>query len=176
MQHKKFTKGKDKKLAGVAAGIGEYVKIDPLLIRAGFILLTFLGGSGFILYIVLALLMSNNNTEPEPSEKQTVNIDDCQNTEKKSAQQSKSYQNEPKQTEDVHTVPESLQKSTNTNSLGRTIAGVLFIYFGMLLLLRQFILFRTEIYLACFLIFVGLMIIVAAFTGKKKEENPDTIH
>lgn len=44
-------------IAGVAGGIGEYFKVDPLIIRILFIILTIFGGSGILLYILLWILM-----------------------------------------------------------------------------------------------------------------------
>jgi phage shock protein C len=43
----------DKKIAGVAAGLGEYFEIDPLLVRLLFIIVAFAGGGGLLIYIVL---------------------------------------------------------------------------------------------------------------------------
>lgn len=45
------------KLAGVSAGIGARYGIDPVLIRIGFVLLTFYGGSGLVLYLLGWLLL-----------------------------------------------------------------------------------------------------------------------
>ncbi|MCW6653519.1 PspC domain-containing protein [Aerococcaceae bacterium NML210727] len=45
------------KIAGVAAGIGEYLNLDPVIIRAAFVLFTLAGGSGVLLYILAAILM-----------------------------------------------------------------------------------------------------------------------
>lgn len=39
-------------IAGVCGGIGEYFDIDPTLIRLLWVVLTFLGGSGLIAYII----------------------------------------------------------------------------------------------------------------------------
>lgn len=44
-------------IAGVAAGLGDYFDIDPLFFRIGFVVLTFTGGAGVLLYLVMALLM-----------------------------------------------------------------------------------------------------------------------
>lgn len=44
---------KDKIIAGVAGGIGEYFEIDPNIIRIIFVLLTIFGGWGLVLYIIL---------------------------------------------------------------------------------------------------------------------------
>lgn len=44
-------------IAGVCAGLGKNMGIDPLLIRLAFVLATLAGFSGLIVYIVLWLLM-----------------------------------------------------------------------------------------------------------------------
>lgn len=58
------------KLAGVCAGLADYLNLDVTLIRIIFVVLTFAsGGFGLILYIILALLMpvSNNSVIAQPS-------------------------------------------------------------------------------------------------------------
>jgi len=47
----------DKMIAGVAGGLGEYFNIDSSLIRILFVLITLLGGSGILLYLVLWLII-----------------------------------------------------------------------------------------------------------------------
>ena len=47
----------DKIIAGVCGGLGDYFNMDPLIFRIVFLLLLFAGGSGFWLYIVLAILI-----------------------------------------------------------------------------------------------------------------------
>ena len=46
-----------KVIAGVAAGLGDYFRVDPIWFRLGFIIAAFLGGAGIIAYGVLFLLM-----------------------------------------------------------------------------------------------------------------------
>ena len=41
----------DAKLAGICSGIGDYFKIDPIMIRLLFLVALFLGG-GLIVYII----------------------------------------------------------------------------------------------------------------------------
>ena len=48
---------KDKKIAGVCGGIGEYFGIDPTLIRLGFVALSLLAGGGLAVYIIAAIIM-----------------------------------------------------------------------------------------------------------------------
>lgn len=51
-----------KMLAGVCGGIAEYFNLDPTLIRALWILFCVLGGSGILLYIILAVIMPSENS------------------------------------------------------------------------------------------------------------------
>lgn len=59
---------KNKILGGVAAGLGEYLDVDPTLLRIAFVLVTLFGGSGILLYLVLWLVIpskSDLNSSPE---------------------------------------------------------------------------------------------------------------
>lgn len=53
----------DRKAAGVAAGVARHLDIDPLLVRVAFVVLTFFGGGGLILYAVGWLLVPEEGTE-----------------------------------------------------------------------------------------------------------------
>jgi phage shock protein PspC (stress-responsive transcriptional regulator) len=44
-------------IGGVAGGLGDYLNVDPLLIRIGFVGLMIFGGAGLVLYIVAWLLI-----------------------------------------------------------------------------------------------------------------------
>jgi phage shock protein PspC (stress-responsive transcriptional regulator) len=55
---KQLTKStEDKIIFGVCGGLGEYFEVDSILFRIAFIFLTFAGGGGILLYLLLALLM-----------------------------------------------------------------------------------------------------------------------
>ncbi|MCC5911709.1 MAG: PspC domain-containing protein [Clostridiaceae bacterium] len=57
MSKKLYLSDYDKKLAGVCGGIAEYFDIDSTLVRVGWILFSFAGGSGLLAYIIAALIM-----------------------------------------------------------------------------------------------------------------------
>lgn len=58
MEQKKLTKSAtNRMLCGVCAGVGEYLGIDPTVIRLLWVLLTFIGGSGLIAYIIAAIII-----------------------------------------------------------------------------------------------------------------------
>jgi phage shock protein PspC (stress-responsive transcriptional regulator) len=47
----------DKKIAGVCGGIAEYLGWDSTLVRLLWLILTLLGGSGVLIYIILWIVM-----------------------------------------------------------------------------------------------------------------------
>jgi phage shock protein PspC (stress-responsive transcriptional regulator) len=51
-------------LTGVAAGMGRYLGVDANLVRIGFVALTFLGGSGILVYLAAAALLPGEGGEP----------------------------------------------------------------------------------------------------------------
>ncbi len=57
MDKKLYKSNTDKKLDGVCAGVAEYLNMDVTVIRLLWALLTVLGGSGILLYIIAAIIM-----------------------------------------------------------------------------------------------------------------------
>jgi phage shock protein PspC (stress-responsive transcriptional regulator) len=53
----------DRKVAGVAGGLGAYLGIDPVILRILFVVLAIFGGSGLLLYLVAWLLIPEEGTE-----------------------------------------------------------------------------------------------------------------
>jgi phage shock protein PspC (stress-responsive transcriptional regulator) len=47
----------DRKLAGVAGGLGRHLDIDPVILRVAFVVLVFFGGAGLLLYGAMWLLV-----------------------------------------------------------------------------------------------------------------------
>lgn len=47
----------DRKFLGVCGGIGEYLNIDPTIIRLIWVVFTLCGGSGILVYFLAALVM-----------------------------------------------------------------------------------------------------------------------
>ncbi len=58
MNDKRLTRPtEDRMLAGVCAGLANYFDIDPTLVRLLFVVFFFLGGSAFLLYLILWIVM-----------------------------------------------------------------------------------------------------------------------
>lgn len=52
-----YKSSREKMLAGVCGGLAEYFELDVSLVRLGFALLFFGGGSGLLIYIILAIIL-----------------------------------------------------------------------------------------------------------------------
>ena len=61
---KRLTKSNSKVLAGVCAGIAEYLGLDPTVVRIAYAFLTIFsaGFPGVILYIICMIVMPENNS------------------------------------------------------------------------------------------------------------------
>jgi phage shock protein PspC (stress-responsive transcriptional regulator) len=56
-------------MGGVAAGLGRYLDVDPVLVRLGFVLLTFVNGLGVLFYLACWLVMPREEAPAgEPGE------------------------------------------------------------------------------------------------------------
>jgi phage shock protein PspC (stress-responsive transcriptional regulator) len=53
----------DRKLAGVAGGLGRYFDLNPNFFRVGFLVLTLLSGAGLLIYLVAAFVMPDEGKE-----------------------------------------------------------------------------------------------------------------
>jgi phage shock protein C len=56
----------DRLCCGVCGGIAEYLSVDSSLVRFAFIVGTFWGGIGLLLYIVLAIVLPTDEQAPAP--------------------------------------------------------------------------------------------------------------
>jgi phage shock protein C len=58
---------RDRVVAGVCGGLGEYFGIDPTVVRLAFVAVALAGGASVLAYIILALLLPEaTGDEPTP--------------------------------------------------------------------------------------------------------------
>ena len=57
MGEKKLTKSSNRMICGVCAGIGEYLGIDPTVVRLLWVVFSVMGGAGLLAYIVAAIIV-----------------------------------------------------------------------------------------------------------------------
>lgn len=53
MQKRLYRSRDEKIIGGVCGGLGEYLSVDPTLIRLALVLITLFGGAGIIAYLIL---------------------------------------------------------------------------------------------------------------------------
>jgi phage shock protein C len=60
----------DRVIAGVCGGLGEYLRVDPVLVRIAAVLLVFAGGAGLLLYLIgwIAIPEEPDRVAGEPAE------------------------------------------------------------------------------------------------------------
>ena len=60
MNKRLYKSNANRMICGVCGGIAEYFDIDPTLVRLGWILFCALGGSGFLAYLIAAVIIPEN--------------------------------------------------------------------------------------------------------------------
>jgi phage shock protein C len=55
----------DRKLAGVAGGLGAYFSIDPVVFRILFVILLFFKGFGILVYVILWVVLPADSADSE---------------------------------------------------------------------------------------------------------------
>jgi len=69
--HRRLYKSRQNRIIdGICGGIAEYFGFDPTIVRLLWVLVTFLGGTGFFLYLIAMIIMPvnpNQLTSPQPS-------------------------------------------------------------------------------------------------------------
>src|SRR5215217_7098741 len=59
---------RERMIWGVAGGLGDYLRIDPTLVRLGFVAATIFGGFGVIAYLVMAVVVPEDDGTGRPRE------------------------------------------------------------------------------------------------------------
>ena len=137
----------DRVVGGVAAGLGSYFNLDPLLIRLLFVIFTIFGGGALIIYIVLWIV-----TPDAPS--------DINQTQK---QMDMEPQEKPK------------KPNQESKSRGNLIGGLVLVTIGTIFLADQFIprIDFGDLW-PIVLIVIGVALLVNAYARpNKKNDKPD---
>jgi len=68
-------------LWGVCGGLAKYFNTDPTIVRVIFVITIFFGGLGIIAYIILAILVPNENSKAaEPKDTIIENVKEIKDT------------------------------------------------------------------------------------------------
>jgi phage shock protein C len=82
---------KDRMIAGVCGGLGEYFEVDPVIVRLIFIFVGMAGGSGLLIYLVLWLIVPlesevKSEVKKEQSDVIAANTKEMKETAKRTAE------------------------------------------------------------------------------------------
>ena len=134
---------KNRILAGVAGGIGDYFNIDAVLVRLIFVLLTIPGGAGIIIYIIAWIII------PE---------DPACASGKTGAEEINEKANQF--AEDIKKNVKSIERDPDGRLPGRVIAGLAVMAIGILFLLQTVFNFNAwSLFWPTILIIIGLALI-----------------
>lgn len=124
MNSRLYRSSQSKVIGGVSGGLGEYLKIDPVIIRIIFVLLTIFHGIGVVIYIIMWIIVPENPKKFYDSKKERQDNE----------------QNEP-EVNNVKPEPgieNNASKEKGTGS-GRLFAGLILIILGGIFLAERFL-------------------------------------
>jgi len=138
-----FRSADNKVIAGVCGGIGEYLGIDPVIVRLIFVILLVFGGSGLLLYLIFWLVIPS-----EASLRKNPNSAIRENAREIDERARKIFPN----------------GFPNRFFSGRAIFGISLVVIGALYLVEQSgccsFIFRGELLFPAFLILLGLALVI----------------
>lgn len=157
MEPKRFYRSRtDRKIGGVSAGLGDYFNMDPMLIRLLFVVLTFAGGGGVLIYLVLWIVTPEKPFQPDSGYKQPT------------ADSSQPEQPVTDQAEYTATNTPTTVNSTSQRPKGSLIGGLVLITLGVLFLADEFFpQFDFGDLWPVIIIVIGVGLLIKAFSGKK---------
>jgi phage shock protein C len=155
MEQQKLQKSStDKIIFGVCGGIAEYFDIDPIIVRALFALVTIAGGSGVVVYIILAVIMPEKDTKAKTQ--QEIIKENSKQIEAKAIE-----------------MADNVEKTFDSNK-SKQIGGIILIIIGIIFLFDTLgypfvgALIRLSSRLwPLILVFAGFMLVVKKDNGKK---------
>jgi len=161
MRERLYRSTRQKVIGGVCGGLGDYLNIDPVIVRVVFILLTIFNGVGILVYLVMwAVIPVERDNRPN------VDFKD----QKRSQTEGDSFtivdENETKQDEsktetgkNEFTIEEE-KKEESKSSMGRIVIGGALILFGTMFLAERFFCwFSFSDFMPTVLILIGLALL-----------------
>lgn len=159
MEPKRFYRSRsDRKVAGVAAGLGDYFEIDPILIRLIFVVLLFAGGGGMLIYIILWIITPEQPFQYNPGNTQNTTNESTGGT---------SYSDPA--TQPAQSPSHKPEKEKKKGSL---VGGLVLITLGLLFLADEFFPgFDFSDFWPVIIIVIGVGLLINAFSGKHNKNQ-----
>ena len=144
----------DKIIAGIAGGLGEHFEVDPTIVRLIFVLITVLGGSGVLLYLILWVLIPK-----DPEGKMVIDKDRVKEVAEEIKGKAESFGKGIKEEFGKEDIQKPAEKSNKSGGL----FGWILIIAGILFLINIFHPFSFRYYIFRFwpagLILLGMVLI-----------------
>jgi len=148
----KLYRSRSRVFGGVAAGLGNYLNLDPILVRIIFIVIALINGVGILLYIILWIII--------PEEPWEVAFNMNSKTSSGDSPQDKSA--------DQKSYDFSGLKPGSSSNGGKTMIGIILIGLGVIFLLDNlFPFFEFVEFFPIVLIVVGLALIFNSLKNKE---------
>lgn len=165
MEAKKLRRSlKDSVIGGVAGGLGEYFGTDPVIFRILFIVLTFTGGGGVLIYLLMWIFIPKAEVDFDNSDFKSSTANEKQEASEAFENVETEESNTPPKGDDPFS-PELSQRRKNGNLIG----GTLLIMVGLFFLADEVFPWVSWEYLwPAALIIVGLAIIKVNYQSKKQ--------
>ncbi|MCK9421747.1 MAG: PspC domain-containing protein [Bacteroidales bacterium] len=168
----------DRKIAGVAGGLGEYFVMDPLLIRLVFVILLLAGGGGFIIYLVLWIVTPENpyrvqtNINHPVGETQPFNETASGADNRQPEYESQKTGEDTSSGSTVNNSSEAKKSPLSKHKRGSLIGGLVLITIGALFLADELI---PQVNFGdlwpLILVAIGVGLLINAITNRQKETN-----
>lgn len=153
---------KDSVIGGVSGGLGEYFGADPVIFRILFVVLTFTGGGGVLIYLLMWIFIPKAEIDYRGQQFNQSNFSEKTDTTEET--QDESYENPTNQNEEPKEMdPKVMERRKNGNLIG----GAILIMIGMFFLADDFFPWLSWHYLwPAALIIAGLAIIKVNYKPK----------
>ncbi len=153
-------RSRNRVIGGVSAGLGDYLNIDPVIVRVLFIVFTLINGLGLLLYIILWIIVpeeplpANNVSSAETEDGETIEAEFVNGDNAETASTN------------------STQKPPQNKNSGRVTAGIILIALGLFFILRRYIpIFHFWDFFPLLLIFLGGFLIWNSIRRKEDDDR-----
>lgn len=157
MDKRLYRSRKKKVVAGIAGGLGDYLDIDPVIIRIIFVLITIFHGVGLLVYIIMWIVI--------PEEAYQASF-----TEEKNNSSNTDIAAEKMHANEQQTSSTEVKKEAHSSN-GRVIVGAILIIIGLVFLSEKFFPFLDfEFVFAVGLIGLGTALLFNFFNKSEKKK------
>jgi phage shock protein PspC (stress-responsive transcriptional regulator) len=166
MEYKKLTRTKtNRKIAGVCEGIGVYLDIDPVIIRVLFLLFIVFGGGSVLLYLVLWVIMPDNDEKTDTKQSKTTDTTPDNPDETNDMPKTESDSED----EMISPCPETSDNAEKQKRNLPAVLGICLIFTGLFFLIKNLVPAFWDFYLPILFIFLGLLCLIIPNISHRKK-------